>query len=545
MFKCPNCGGHVVYEPTLRKMKCEFCDSLFNPEPGDVPADADAQVASSEEVTVTQATDKYEANVFTCPQCGGEIISDADTAVTFCSYCGSSTVLEGRLTKIQKPDYVIPFVKTKEEAEEAYKKAISRSLFAPASLKRDTVVERFRGIYMPYWIYNFRIDGQTTANGTKDYRRGNYIYHDHYQVTSDTHATYDGISFDASSSFADSLSGAIAPYEIKDKKKFSEDYLAGFYADTSDISKTVYKKEARDMVKSDAANRMMHSDNYGQYGIHVGDALSAMAPDAEESNLGYFPVWFLSNRTGDRISYAVVNGQTGRVAVDIPISFAKYMIGALIIAVPLFFLMNLAFTITPLMAVVLTIFLGVISVIVNASQQRKVYVREHYLDDAGMQELEKKREREAKAAAEEAFKEEDLTEIRDSNKTFGVVWGIIYVITFLLLMYFVGGFLAAIAVGGLITLREKTGGTGSTKVVKKKREKAPFSVAFAAALKPLIGIVIALGVAIIQPVSDLYYYGAILVSMALILWSFFDMVVSHNRLATRPLPQFNKRGGDE
>ena len=55
----------------------------------------------------------------------------------------------------------------------------------------------------------------------------------------------------------------------KDKKKFSEDYLAGFYADTSDISKTVCKKEARDMVKSDAANRMMHSDNYGQYGIHV------------------------------------------------------------------------------------------------------------------------------------------------------------------------------------------------------------------------------------------------------------------------------------
>jgi hypothetical protein len=64
-------------------------------------------------------------------------------------------------------------------------------------------------------------------------------------------------------------------------------------------------------------------------------------------------------------------------------------------------------------------------------------------------------------------------------------------------------------------------------------------------LKPLIGFMIGACVMVWNPVSDLYYYGAILAAMAFVLWSFADMVGLHNRLATRPLPQFGKRGGDE
>ena len=43
MYQCPNCGGHVVFDPALQKMKCEFCDSLFDPEPGDIPEETAEQ----------------------------------------------------------------------------------------------------------------------------------------------------------------------------------------------------------------------------------------------------------------------------------------------------------------------------------------------------------------------------------------------------------------------------------------------------------------------------------------------------------------------
>ncbi|MBQ2317838.1 MAG: TFIIB-type zinc ribbon-containing protein [Lachnospiraceae bacterium] len=549
MFQCPKCGGHVVFEPTLQKMKCEYCDSLFDPEPGDIPKD---EKEGEAKVEVTEANDQYEANVYTCPQCGGEIISDADTAVTFCSYCGSSTVLEGRLTKIRKPDYVIPFVKTKEEAEAAYRQTMSRALFAPSSVKNDTVVERFRGIYMPYWVYDFQTDGRTVIQGVHDHRRGNYIYHDHYDVKSDLHANYEGIAFDASSSFSDSLSQAIAPYDTKEKKPFDEGYLAGFYADTSDIPEFVYQNDAREMVRADLANRLMQTGNYSPYGVSAMDAARMVGPDKEDSKMGYFPVWFLANRTKDRISYAVVNGQTGRVAADIPISFTKYMVGALVVAVPVFLLLMTLFTITPHRAVVITMLLGIAAAIINAIQKGQVYRRENYLDDAGMQELNRRKEAEAQGKDPMSNAEKR----RRSQKTVGgevspdilsIFGGISYIVVAVVVYFFAGAFAVFIALAALNAILNSAGLTKTKRVVHKDapKGKVPFSEKFSSMLKPLIGFMIGACVMVWNPVSDLYYYGAILAAMAFVLWSFADMVGLHNRLATRPLPQFGKRGGDE
>ena len=29
-FKCPNCGGTVEFDGSLQKMKCPYCESVFN-----------------------------------------------------------------------------------------------------------------------------------------------------------------------------------------------------------------------------------------------------------------------------------------------------------------------------------------------------------------------------------------------------------------------------------------------------------------------------------------------------------------------------------
>ena len=64
-------------------------------------------------------------------------------------------------------------------------------------------------------------------------------------------------------------------------------------------------------------------------------------------------------------------------------------------------------------------------------------------------------------------------------------------------------------------------------------------------LKPLIGVVIAAGVWIYAPAADEYYYSASIICIITLLLSIWDLVKGHNRLATRKLPQFDKRGGDE
>ena len=62
----------------------------------------------------------------------------------------------------------------------------------------------------------------------------------------------------------------------------------------------------------------------------------------------------------------------------------------------------------------------------------------------------------------------------------------------------------------------------------------------------LASTIIAAAVSLINPVSDLYYYGASIICMAAVFFSLIDLIRCHNRAATRMLPQFKMyQGGDD
>ena len=68
-----------------------------------------------------------------------------------------------------------------------------------------------------------------------------------------------------------------------------------------------------------------------------------------------FPVWFLSYRNKDRVAYATVNGQTGKVVADLPISVGKFLLGSLIVAIPVYILLCLLTVLTPGMTLTIEI----------------------------------------------------------------------------------------------------------------------------------------------------------------------------------------------
>ena len=61
---------------------------------------------------------------YSCPSCGAELICDASTAATSCPYCGNPTVVLGQFSGALKPDYVIPFKLSKEDAVAALTLAV-------------------------------------------------------------------------------------------------------------------------------------------------------------------------------------------------------------------------------------------------------------------------------------------------------------------------------------------------------------------------------------------------------------------------------------
>lgn len=60
-----------------------------------------------------------------------------------------------------------------------------------------------------------------------------------------------------------------------------------------------------------------------------------------------------------------------------------------------------------------------------------------------------------------------------------------------------------------------------------------------------VAVLIATMVAIINPVSDWIYYAGAVLALAAVLCTMLSIITAYNILSTRPLPQLNKRGGEE
>lgn len=529
MIQCPGCGSYMKYDPDKGQLYCDHCENMMPVHKEDTAAAV------------------MQAQVYHCPSCGGEIMSDDDTAVTFCSYCQSPVELEGRLETVATPKRVIPFAVSKRRCEEYYRKAVKRAVFAPKEFRTEQTIQSFRGIYMPYWVYRFSQDGKMRLEGKRQYNKGNQHYSDTYTYVADTKIRYDGIGYDASSTFSDELSNAIAPYDLAGADDFATGYMSGFYADTADLDKTLYSEDAWETAQAD----MIWSVAEGMRKSRITPAKNATFepwPKREEE-LDYFPVWFLSTRVGKRISYAVINGQTGKAAMEFPIDYKRYLMGSVLLALPFFILLNLFFTSRPATVTVFTVIFAIFALLLSDHQLDRIYIRTHGVEDKGLRNS--KRHQIPEAAFPISKRGGGLVDMRT------LLWGIVIIAAFFVLAIAVysgagetvGTILFAAIVYGArflsaiitrLSYRFADRGEGEKIVYRMPpEEKLKYRIC------PVLAIVSGILLLIVHPIMDYWYYGGALVSMVLVLITFGELVKEHNDLTLRVPPQLQERGGDE
>ena len=76
------------------------------------------------------------------------------------------------------------------------------------------------------------------------------------------------------------------------------------------------------------------------------------------------------------MAYATVNGQTGKVVTDLPIDTKKYLLGSLLLALPIFIILNLFFTIVPSTLLIISAILSVIAMIFLKYELSRIKKRE-------------------------------------------------------------------------------------------------------------------------------------------------------------------------
>ena len=161
---------------------------------------------------------------------------------------------------------------------------------------------------------------------------------------------------------------------------FNVKYLSGVYADSSDVAKNLYDSSVEDIAEPMASRELKKTRDFSRYGCS-NPKLNLAITDVKTA---YYPVYFLAIRSkDDTINYAVVTGQTGKCAVEMPIDFKKYVLFSLLLAIPIFLFLNFAFTLTPTNVAIIALIMSIINLIISCSQTSSLNRKDKRLDDKG------------------------------------------------------------------------------------------------------------------------------------------------------------------
>ncbi|MER2152075.1 MAG: hypothetical protein ABS900_10715, partial [Candidatus Limivicinus sp.] len=205
-----------------------------------------------------------------------------------------------------------------------------------------------------------------------------------YTIKGDVDVSYDGWTHDASKAFDDEISECLAPFNTEGRKPFTPGYLSGFYVDVADERANKYADDAKRYFQNLTAEKLLESDEVNRTAKEnkahtVGITGVSIPTKVTKSEQVLYPVWFMSYREGDRITYATVNGQTGKVVADFPISPWRFLAASLATAFLVFAVLSLFFTLKPETALILTSLLLIIGVWMCGKQYKRL--SERYNDE--------------------------------------------------------------------------------------------------------------------------------------------------------------------
>ena len=208
-YQCPSCTGPLHYSGASGKLECDYCGSSYTVaeiealyKEKEAKAAAAQQAAEKAEKSGADSgtwdttamnsdwgADAAGMKTYSCPSCGAELICDATTAATACPYCGNPTVVPGQFAGALRPDYVLPFKLSREDAISALRRHYKNKPFLPKAFSDQNQIEKIQGVYVPFWMFDGEAEGHARYDATRSriFRSGDWeiTTTDHFDICRD------------------------------------------------------------------------------------------------------------------------------------------------------------------------------------------------------------------------------------------------------------------------------------------------------------------------------------------------------------------------
>ncbi|MCR5135910.1 MAG: hypothetical protein K6C12_02260 [Oscillospiraceae bacterium] len=341
-YQCPSCTGPLRYDGTIGRLQCDYCGSSFATEEIEHLYQEQlqhAEQAAAEEVAAAihaaeQAQPEESADwdgenegmrLYNCPSCGAELVFDSTTAATSCPYCGNPTVVPSQFHGMLRPDYILPFHISREEALKSLKEYYRGKPLLPKRFADANHLEEIKGVYVPFWLFDGRAVGDMSYRATRVHtvQHGNEMITttEYYDVRRAGSVAFTRIPADGSRKMPDELMDSIEPFDFSDLKPFSTAYMPGYMADIYDVDDRESFERARTRGEN-TAERIFDSSVSGYATVTpTGRNMKLLR---ERTAYALLPVWMLSTKWNGKNFIFAMNGQTGRFVGDLPVSSGRY-----------------------------------------------------------------------------------------------------------------------------------------------------------------------------------------------------------------------------
>jgi ribosomal protein S27E len=327
------------FQPGQTRLTCDHCG--HTQEIATAPAAKRARALQEIDLARGLANDLPEGVEETvrsaaCPNCGSVVDFQGASFATECPFCATPVVADTGSHRHIKPQALLPFALTQDQARDALTKWLGSLWFAPNGLLEYTRKGRaMAGVYVPFWTFDAdsasRYTGQrgeyyyetrtvtVQVNGRNEQRQEQVRKTRWYATQGQVQRQFDDMLVMAATSLPLRLGDDLTPWDLGLLVPYSPDFLAGFQAEgytvpLADGHATARNRMAQiieDDVRRDIGGDEQRIDNVNS------------RFDDETFKHILLPIWMAAYKYSGKSYRFVVNGQTGEVQGERPYSWWK------------------------------------------------------------------------------------------------------------------------------------------------------------------------------------------------------------------------------
>lgn len=341
IFPCPSCGGNMHFNPDTQALNCEYCGGTIDIDSSSEDI-KEYDFEAGEELCSTDWGSKVR--VIHCDNCGAETVLDSNNTAQHCAFCDSSHIVNIDEIPGIRPESLVPFKISSNNAKEKFSTWLKGKFFAPKELKSNHQIDHLTGVYIPYWTYDAKTNSlykgekgtyyyvnQTvwvTRNG-KRVAQTRRVRKTRWQYTSGVYnALFDDELIHGSQRLDTLLTGDLGSFDLRELVEYRPEYLSGFVAEKYTIGLKEGWSRAKEKIKSKVRQGVTRKIG--------GDEVRNLRINTSYDDITYkhilLPLWISAYTYKGKVYEFIINGQSGRVHGKSPVSVPK-IIGVTLLSI--------------------------------------------------------------------------------------------------------------------------------------------------------------------------------------------------------------------